>query len=137
MSLELLGHFELAGAFSFHSGLLEFEDVVVFLAFLGQDVLAVDEIRAVDGPVRAVAFVLVDGQPASLNHLAAFALGGEYVGGYRQQVDDILGKCVLAEAVLGHAVEYREEGPFVERAESLPCTMTVISRASSFWSSRR
>ena len=64
------------------------QDEPILLAFLDQDVLAVEEVGVVQYQVGVGDFLLVDGNGVFLDAAATFALGGETFGFFCQEVED-------------------------------------------------
>ena len=64
------------------------QDEPILLAFLDQDVLAVEEVCVVQYQVGVGDFLLVDGDSVFLDGTATFALGGETFGFVCQEVED-------------------------------------------------
>ena len=68
--------------------LFRLQDEPILLAFLNQDVLAVEEGGVVQYQVGVGDFLLVDGNGVFLDAAATFALGGETLGTFCQEVED-------------------------------------------------
>ena len=73
VALKFAGDFELSCRCWFLH-LLYLDDVIVLLAFLGEDVLAVDDVSFSKLVVRIVPLLLVDREAVALDHLAGLGL---------------------------------------------------------------
>ena len=94
-----------------------FEEEVVFLAFLHEDVFSLKEQVGGGGGVDVGDFFFVDGEAALLGEFAELAFGGEYGGAVGEEVGDFcLAAVDFIEAyfVLGHAGKHGEEGGLVD-----------------------
>ena len=100
--------------------LFHHQEVVVFLAFLDEDILAVQKHVGGDGRIYVGHFFFVDRQAAVLGQLTHFALRGEdgrFVG---QEVGDfqLAVNVGAADFKRRHALELVEKGLFVVGAEA-------------------
>ena len=60
--------------------------VVILLALLYENIFPADEVGLAEGIFRVGNLFLIYAYASALDHLAEFALGGEAVGGFGQQV---------------------------------------------------
>mgnify|MGYP003181637232 CR=1 FL=1 len=98
--------------------LLHCDEVIVLLATLDEQVLAVDEIFGRDGLVEGGKFLLVQAHAITLDHLSHLALAGEDVPTVlAEQVDGFLSELILAEFVVRHILEDIHERSLVELSE--------------------
>jgi hypothetical protein len=94
------------------------DEVIVLLAALYEQILAVDEIFGSDGLVEGGQLLLVQAYAIALDHLAHLALAGEDVPTVlTEQVDGLLAELILGELVVRHILEDVHESSLVKLSE--------------------
>ena len=93
------------------------DNEIVFLSFLGKDILPVHDILLGNLVLYVSDLVLVDGYSVSNGHLPGFALGREDLGLDCQEVQDVARKLSPGHVKGGDTTENSEESLLVQLAE--------------------
>ena len=91
--------------------------MIVFLAFLDEDVLAVDDVFLGEVSGDVVHLLLVEAESVLLNHLACFAFGWENVRLHCEGVKYAKREFAAVDGVGRDSVEYGKEGLLVQCTE--------------------
>lgn len=100
--------------------LFDNEEIVVLLPLLGQKILASEEVVLSEGAIEGFELFLVDAHTAPLCQLAHFALRGEALGGFGQEVYGLGTHHLLASHFkLLDAIEHGQQRGLVEFQEAV------------------